>query len=861
MLNKLTSILKRSSEVKIKKIIDDINKKEPFFVSFTDEEIQSYLPKLKARFTAGETLNDLLVDTYALCREASKRVLGMRHFDSQLYGGIVLHNGDAAEMKTGEGKTLVASLSAYLNSCSGEKTYIVTANDYLAERDSNINSPLFSALGLTTACVISKMPQNERKDAYKADIIYSTATQLGFDFLRDSTAVRKDDIIQGELSYAIIDEIDSILIDDARTPLIITHAGTTKNDHYEFFNEIISEFICDLRNKGKDSGEVEVGEGEGALVEIVLQRDDKSCEITELGYHKLENKLIEKGIILNRDELYTYNNLSYIDMLTNAAKARYLFIKNTDYIIHNGKAHIVDQNTGRVIAGRRWSGGLHQAIEAKEAIEIQPDNINDGSISLQNYFRLFKRISGMSGTVLTEQDEFNAIYGMNVFAVPTNKPLIRKIEPDRVYLTAKGKNKAVINEIIDVHKTKRPILVGTQSIEESEYISNVLKEKNILHQLLNASQNEKEALIIADAGKIGAITIATNMAGRGTDIILGGNVSEFTKHIDGELSQDSLEYLVSQANKESALIKSLGGLHVIGTSRSKSRRVDNQLVGRCGRQGEPGSAVIFSSLEDDLLLFFGGEKYISLFRGLGVGDDDCISHSMVDKAIYDAQKKHEGAAVEMRASLVKFDNVSHEQRFHYTSLRNMLLMDTDYIVLNNLILNIIPTAYFESVFSDCVAKMEFPEYWDSEAMAARFSSEINCQINIANVITNRDIFDPIDVKDELFSIVSNHIRKNIIGDAMISNPSHVMHMLMECMHDEWIDNINHLEEIRSAIHLRGYAQKDPLREYKEEAIKRFEIFVSSFQVKFIPMLYKANIREELISKMNEALSEGSQVQE
>lgn len=851
MLSKLTALLNHGNEAKIQLLIKSVEENEAEVSNYSDLEIKCKIHDFKDRIKRGESLERILPEAFAVCREASKRTLGMRHYDVQVHGAIVLHNGFAAEMKTGEGKTLVASMPAYLNACAGKKVYIVTANDYLAERDAGITSPLFESLGLSTSAVISSMNSAERKLSYQADIIYSTASQLGFDFLRDSTAVRAEDMIQGKLHYAIIDEIDSILIDDARTPLIITHPGKTTNEHYQFFNEIIGDFTFKAINKDCDPDDA--GENKDH-VHLILNRKDKTCEITEHGYNLLELKLIEKGIISNKNELYTHANLQYIDMLSNAAKAHHLFIYNFDYIVSLGKAHIVDQNTGRISVGRRWSGGLHQAIEAKEGIEIQPDNINDGSISLQNYFKLFDKLSGMSGTVLTEKEEFEAIYGMSVVVIPTNKPLIRVVQPDRVYLKSENKNKAVIQEIVSIHKTGRPILVGTQSIEESEAISGMLKKSGIQHRLLNASKPEKEALIIADAGKIGAITIATNIAGRGTDIILGGNIAEFMKHvIPSEI--DNFGYLEEHAKIESQKIKELGGLHVIGTSRSKSRRIDNQLIGRCGRQGEPGSAVIFSSLEDDLLMFFGAEKYIRAFRSIGVTDEDCISHSMIDKAIHDAQKKHEGAAAEMRATLVKYDNVSHEQRFHYTKLRNMFLEDKSGTVLKEIISNVIPNAYFDSVFNSNIAHIDFPEYWDTESMSARLKSEIGMDIDVTSIMGKAGVFEPNVLKESIRQLVCGHIDKSIIEGDLQSRPEYLKQLLMECIHDEWIDNINHLEEIRAAINLRGYAQKDPLREYKEEAIKRFEIFTNGILVKFLPKLYQVSIHAEAIMRANDALKQ------
>ena len=807
-LNKIFKSSNQQELDKIKPLIAEINNQEAATASLKDEEFREKTQNLRKNIQDGRSLDSLIPEAFALVREAAKRTLGERHFDVQLAGGIILHSGKIAEMKTGEGKTLVSTLPAYLNSLTGKGVHIVTVNDYLAERDSQWMGKVFNFLGLETGCIVSKLEDEERKKNYLCDITYATNNELGFDYLRDNMKYDINDLVQRSHNYCIVDEVDSILIDESRTPLIISGKVEDKSNFYLTSNNFINKL---------QKNDYEIDE------------KNKNVILTDGGIDKVEKLAIQNGILKNKN-FYDPENLNLVHHVNQALKANLLFKKDTDYIVRDSKVQIIDEFTGRVLDGRRFSDGLHQAIEAKENVDIQDENQTLASITYQNYFRLYKKLSGMTGTALTEAEEFYDIYKLNVVPIPTNKVMARKDLNDQIFRTEKEKYFAITNKILECKKKGQPVLVGTTSIEKSEKISNFLNDKNIKHNILNAKHHEKEAKIIAEAGKVGAVTIATNMAGRGTDIKLGGNqqYDEIAKNIK------------ENSGVEKDKVKESGGLFIIGTERHESRRIDNQLRGRSGRQGDPGSSIFFISLQDELMRIFGGDSIDGMLKKLGLKENESIDHPWINKAMERAQEKVEGRNFDIRKTLIKFDDVMNDQRQVIFSQRINILKNSD---ISDILLTFLNdmVIYLESI------KDNFQKSGDKKTYLTSIKNITG------NAITDEKLLSYADYdKDEFFNNIKNHYdsKKNerikLIGEK--ENNEIEKKIFLQIIDFSWRSHLQYLEQLRQVIGLRSYGQKDPLSEFKKEAFSLFEGLLEKIKTDVIKFLLNLNI---VISNENE----------
>ena len=781
-------------------------------------------------------LDEILPEAFAVVREASKRTLGMRHFDVQLIGGIVLHQGKIAEMKTGEGKTLVATLPVYLNALTGRGVHVVTVNDYLAKRDAEWMGRIYRFLGLTVGVIVSDLDNTERKKAYAADVTYGTNNEFGFDYLRDNMKYRLEDYVQRELNYAIVDEVDSILIDEARTPLIISGPSEESTELYYKIDSIIPLLKKDVHYE--------------------VDEEHNTAYLTEDGVKKVEE-------LLGMDNLYAPGNVDIVHHVNQALKAHTLFLRDRDYIVKDGKVIIVDEFTGRLMPGRRWSDGLHQAIEAKEKVKIESENQTLATITFQNYFRMYNKLAGMTGTAATEAEEFYQIYGLEVIVVPTNKPMIRKDYPDVIYRTEKEKFNAVVEEIEYLHKQGRPVLVGTTSIEKSEYLSKLLRRKKIPHNVLNAKHHEREAEIVAQAGRLGMVTIATNMAGRGTDIILGGNPDMLAKvelkkrGIDPalvktylpkdelseeereatELYEELYEKFKEETDKEHEKVVELGGLHIIGTERHESRRIDNQLRGRAGRQGDPGSSRFYLSLEDDLLRIFGGERIAKIMDRLGMEEGEPIQHKMISKAIENAQKRVESQNFEIRKNLLEYDNVMNEQRTVVYNERRKILEGKEVIEsLQSSIEDII-----EELIEAFIPRKSRPDEWDIKGLIEEYKRIFNIEPPFQDF--NSGDFERDDVKEVLLSnaLSAFEEKRKLIGDDGIIQLGR--YIMLTTLDNLWKDHLLIMDHLREGIGLRGYGQRDPLVEYKKEAFELFQQMIWRFKEQTMEKLYRVQIKQ------------------
>ena len=798
---------------KIKPIINEINNKEHELAHLKDHEFKEKTYLLKKNIKEGRSLESIIPESFALVRESSKRVLGERHYDVQLAGGVILHNGKIAEMKTGEGKTLVSTLPAYLNSLTGQGVHVVTVNDYLAKRDSQWMGKIFNFLDVTTGCIVNELEDDERKKNYGFDITYATNNELGFDYLRDNMKYTLSEMVQRNHNYCIVDEVDSILIDESRTPLIISGRTEDKSNHYISSNSFINKL-----NKN----------------DYELDEKNKNAILTDIGIDKIEKLSIQAGILKNNN-FYDPQNLNLVHHVNQALKANFLFNKDTDYIVRDERVQIIDEFTGRVLDGRRFSDGLHQAIEAKENVSIQGENQTLASITYQNYFRLYKKLSGMTGTAITEAEEFFDIYKLNVVSVPTNKPMLRKDFNDQVFRTEKEKYLAIANKIIECNAKGQPVLVGTTSIEKSEKISKTLDEKKIKHNVLNAKKHEREAKIIAEAGKIGAITIATNMAGRGTDIKLGGNID----FIESEKQINS-----HQIEKDKATIKSNGGLFIIGTERHESRRIDNQLRGRSGRQGDPGSSIFYISLQDELMRIFGADSIDGMLKKLGLKENESIDHPWINKAMERAQEKVEGRNFDIRKTLIKFDDVMNDQRQVIFSQRLKILKSTD--ISNTL------KSFLEEI-SQNLEEMR-NEYQKSNDKKYYLTSIKNI---IGNIFNDEELISltSLEKSDFLKKIKNTYdLKKNerikLIGTK--ENNEIEKKIFLQIIDFSWRSHLQYLEELRQVIGLRSYGQKDPLSEFKKESFNLFEELLEKIKTEVFKFLINLNI---VITDNNEKKTE------
>ena len=800
---------------KIQNIIEAINNKENEIKSFTEADFKEKTFNFKKNAQNGSLkIDEIVAESFALVREAAKRALGERHYDVQLAGGLILHNGKIAEMKTGEGKTLVSTLPAYLNALEGKGVHIVTVNDYLAKRDSEWMGKVFNYLGVTTGCITNNLNDLERKKNYQSDITYATNNELGFDYLRDNMKYELEDMVQRNHNYCIVDEVDSILIDESRTPLIISGKLEDKTTLYNTSNE----FVKHLQKNDYE-----------------LDEKNKNVILTDLGIDKIEKLAIQKRILKNNN-FYDPANLDLVHHVNQALKANLIFNKDTDYIIRDGKVQIIDEFTGRVLGGRRFSDGLHQAIEAKENVKVEEENQTLASITYQNYFRLYQKLSGMTGTAITEAEEFFDIYKLPVVSIPTNKKMLRRDFNDQIFRTEKEKYNAITNKIIECNKKGQPVLVGTTSIEKSEKISSYLNSKKIVHKVLNAKQHEKEANIIAEAGKVNAVTIATNMAGRGTDIKLGGN-KDFI--YDGKKEDEN------EVKKNEDKVKSLGGLFIIGTERHESRRIDNQLRGRSGRQGDPGSTIFFISLQDELMRIFGGDSIDGMLKKLGLKENESIDHPWINKAMERAQKKVESRNFDIRKTLIKFDDVMNDQRQVIFSQRLKILKEKN--------INKILSDFFEEITINLnLVRENFQKSGDEK----KYIAEIK---NITgNVVNDKEIleFGKLNKSEFTEKIKNLYLEKKdsrvkILGETQNDNLE--KKIFLQIIDFSWRSHLQYLEQLRQVIGLRQYGQKDPLSEFKKEAFVLFEGLLLKIKNDLIKFLLNLNI---VVS--NEEKSENNQ---
>ncbi|ELI0377223.1 preprotein translocase subunit SecA [Vibrio cholerae] len=815
---------------RLRKIVKEINNYEPAFEALSDEELKAKTVEFRQRIEQGENLDQLLPEAFATVREASKRVFGMRHFDVQLIGGMVLHGGQIAEMRTGEGKTLTATLAAYLNALPGKGVHIVTVNDYLAKRDAETNRPLFEFLGMTVGVNIPNMPQPAKKEAYQADILYGTNNEFGFDYLRDNMAFRPEDRVQRARFFAVVDEVDSILIDEARTPLIISGPAEDSSDLYIRINKLIPL----LQKQDKEDSEEYRGDGH-----FTVDEKSKQVHLTETGQEFVEELLVKNGMMQEGDTLYSPANISLLHHVNAALRAHVLFEKNVDYIVTpDGEVVIVDEHTGRTMPGRRWSDGLHQAVEAKEGVKIQNENQTLASITFQNYFRLYEKLSGMTGTADTEAFEFQQIYGLETVVIPTNKPMVRNDMPDVVYRSEAEKFAAIIEDIKQRVEKGQPVLVGTVSIEKSELLSNALKKAGIKHNVLNAKFHEKEAEIVAEAGKPGAVTIATNMAGRGTDIVLGGSWQAKVEKLDNP-TQDQIDAIKAEWRQVHDQVLQAGGLHIIGTERHESRRIDNQLRGRSGRQGDAGSSRFYLSMEDTLLRIFTSDRMAALIQS-GMDEGEAIESKMLSRSIEKAQRKVEGRNFDIRKQLLEYDDVANDQRKVVYELRDELMSAddiSDMIAQNR-------EDVLNAVMDEYIPPQSLEDMWDIKGLEERLKNDFDLPLPIQSwldadnklyeeALRERIIEQAVEVYKAKEQAVSPAVMRNFEKSVML-----------QTLDTLWKEHLAAMDHLRQGIHLRGYAQKNPKQEYKRESFELFEDLLESLKSDVITVLSKVRVQQQ-----------------
>lgn len=815
---------------KLSKIVDQINQLEPELEQLSDDELKSKTAEFKQRLKDGATEDDLIVETFAVVREASKRVYGMRHFDAQMMGGLVLHQGKISEMRTGEGKTLTATLPSYLNAISEKGVHVVTVNDYLAKRDAQWSSKLFNFLGLTVGCNVPGMNQEQKNEAYACDITYGTNNEFGFDYLRDNMAFSPEGRVQRPLHFAVIDEVDSILIDEARTPLVISGAAEDSSDLYKKINVLIPQLVV---QEQEDTEEVH-GDGH-----YTIDEKAKQIHLTENGQIFVEELLIKEGLIAEGESLFAATNISLLHHVNAALRAHKLFEKDVDYIIKDGQIVIVDEHTGRTMEGRRWSEGLHQAIEAKENVNIQNENQTLASITFQNYFRIYEKLSGMTGTAETEAFEFHSIYGLETVVIPTNKPMIRKDHADKIFLSAEDKYLAIIEDIKDCVKRGQPVLVGTISIENSELLSKLLKKEKIKHKVLNAKFHAEEADIIAQAGMPSAVTIATNMAGRGTDIVLGGNIDIAIEKLKAP-SQSVIDKFKQEWQQRHDVVLEAGGLHIIGTERHESRRIDNQLRGRSGRQGDPGSSRFYLALDDPLMRIFASEKMGNMMKRLGMEKGEAIEHPWVSRAIENAQRKVEGRNFDIRKQLLEYDDVANDQRKVIYEQRNDLLDKGD---IDKAIENIRKDVV-DNVISQYIPPQSLEEMWDVLNLEERLKSDFGLTLPIQKMLDEDEKLYEENLRDliqEKVLEVYQEKEKSVGSDILRQVEKAIM---LQTLDSHWKEHLAAMDHLRQSIGLRSYAQKNPKQEYKRESFELFSQMLDNLKIEVISLLSRVQVRQQ-----------------
>ncbi len=811
----------------LQRSVGKINALEPELEQLSDEALKAKTPEFQKRIAEGEALDKILPEAFAVCREASRRVLGMRHYDVQLIGGMVLHLGKIAEMRTGEGKTLVATLPTYLNALEGKGVHVITVNDYLARRDAAWMGKLYGWMGLTVGVVYPGMPHSDKREAYAADITYGTNNEFGFDYLRDNMAMSKEDRYQRGLHYAIVDEVDSILIDEARTPLIISGPADDSPELYIRVNRIVPKLT---------KQETEDGEGD-----YWVDEKGKQVHLSEAGMQHAEELLREAGILASEDDsLYGANNLSVVHHLNAAMRANAIYQRDVDYIVRDGEVVIVDEFTGRTLTGRRWSDGLHQAVEAKEGVPVQRENQTLASITFQNLFRMYKKLSGMTGTADTEAFEFQSIYGLEVIVIPTNRPTVRKDSPDQVFLNRNGKFNAVLADIQDCYARGQPALVGTTSIETSELLSEHLRKAGVPHEVLNAKQHEREAQIVANAGMPGAITIATNMAGRGTDIVLGGSLDAALEQLPEDATDADRAKVKADWQIRHDQVKAAGGLHIVGTERHESRRIDNQLRGRSGRQGDPGSSRFYLSLEDNLMRIFASDWVQKAMKLIGMKEDDVIEDKLVSRQIEKAQRKVEAHNFDIRKNLLDFDDVNNDQRKVIYSQRDELL-EADSVKENI-------EGIRGDVVEDLVAKFVPPnsidEQWDLAGLEQELAVEAGLTLPVTRWPQETEELDAETISRRVQDAMAAHFeeKETQLGDETMRSLE--KHIMLTVLDKSWKEHLASMDYLRQGIHLRGYAQKQPKQEYKKEAFELFSDMLEKVKREVITILARVRIRSE-----------------
>jgi len=834
---------KNERELKrLQTIIDRINSFEAEYSALSDAQLQAKTVDFRQRLTQGETLDDLLPESFATVREAGKRVLNMRHFDVQLIGGIVLHQGKIAEMKTGEGKTLVATLPSYLNALTGRGVHVVTVNDYLASRDADWMGRIHRFLGLNVGCIVHGLTEQQRQDAYGCDITYGTNNEFGFDYLRDNMKFALDDYVQREPHFAIVDEVDSILIDEARTPLIISGPSETSGDLYASVNRIIPRLqkgeLIEHRD-GKIGQAVKEYTGD-----FTVDEKAKAAALTEAGVAKVEK-------LLNIENLYEPSNIEVLHHVNQALKAHALFKRDVDYVVKDGQVHIVDEFTGRLMPGRRWSDGLHQAVEAKEGVKVEKENQTLATITFQNYFRMYEKLAGMTGTADTEAAEFAEIYKLDVMVIPTNKPMVRIDNADLIYKTETEKFKAVVVDILEKHRQGQPVLVGTISIEDSERISEILKKQGVTHNVLNAKQHDREAQIVAQAGRQGAVTIATNMAGRGTDIVLGGNPEMMARQESAGAEDPEAAFVETLPKYQTAcaaekqLVLDAGGLYILGTERHESRRIDNQLRGRSGRQGDPGESRFYLSLEDDLLRIFGSQRVAFVMDKLKIPEGEPIEHGMISKAIENAQKKVEGHNFEIRKHLIEYDDVMNRQReVIYTQRKEVLAGEN----IRETIDGIVEEAVLDMIATFCPEKTPADE-WNWQSLGEDYLNQFFLAPEFPE--PTREL-----TQDELEQVLISQAQQRLAEREEEFTPEVMQHLmkvlLLQAVDSQWKDHLLSIDYLKEGIGLRGYGQKNPKEEYKREAYQLFMEMMGRIRQEVVQKLFRIQlVKEDEVSRMEQ----------
>ncbi len=810
---------------RLRKVVEQINSLETEFEQLSDEQLQAKTAEFRDRLVQGATLDELLPEAFAVVREAGKRVLGMRHYDVQLIGAMVLHQGRIAEMRTGEGKTLVATLAVYLNALVGKGVHVITVNDYLAGRDAEWMGKLYGFLGMSTGVIVGNMPYEEKRAAYAADITYGTNNEFGFDYLRDNMAFSLAEKVQRELNFAVVDEVDSILIDEARTPLIISGPTEDSSSRYQQINALIPQLM-----RQQEEG----GEGDYSVDE-----KGRQIHLTEEGHQHVEDLMLANNLLAEGESLYDAANISLMHHLNAALRAHALYQRDVDYIVKDGQIVIVDEFTGRTMPGRRWGDGLHQAVEAKEGVRIQSENQTLASITFQNYFRLYAKLSGMTGTADTEAYEFQQIYNLEVVVVPTHRPMVRQDHGDLIFLSVEEKFAAIINDIRERHAAGQPVLVGTTSIEASEMLSQQLHKEGIRHEVLNAKQHEREAEIIVHAGRPGAVTIATNMAGRGTDIVLGGNLKSELAALpeDDEVGRQQLQTAWQQRHDT---VLAAGGLHIIGTERHESRRIDNQLRGRAGRQGDPGSSRFYLSLQDNLMRIFASERVGAMMQRLGMKPGEAIEHPWVSRAIENAQRKVEGHNFDIRKQLLEYDDVANDQRRVIYEQRNELMASDDISAT----LDVIREDVLNDIISQYIPPQSVDEMWDIAGLEVALERELGLNLDISGWLAVDDSLHEETLRERIVNETAAlyQAKEEQAGASVLRHFEKAV--MLQTLDGLWKEHLAAMDYLRQGIHLRGYAQKNPKQEYKREAFELFNQMLSRLKQEVVTMLCRVQVRAE-----------------